>query len=146
MNPRMRLATDILLSALNATATGDTAAIKKFYAPDVVGWSAGEVISSVDDLIAEAAQRGGAWSEVRVEAEPVELPGGPVVAEWRLTALHTGTLHLDHDLEIEATGRRLELRGAIFADLADGKIAGFRQYWDPADLLDQLGLMDQDGV
>ncbi|MEV4895082.1 ester cyclase [Nonomuraea sp. NPDC055795] len=138
----MAQATNILLGALNASATGDASAIRKFYSPNVVGWSAGEDIASIEDLIAEAVGRSDALSEIQVRAVPVEFPGGPVVAEWTMTALHTGPLRLDDDLEIEPTGRRLELRGAIFAELTDGKIADFRQYWDPADLLEQLGLMD----
>ncbi|MFI6502066.1 ester cyclase [Nonomuraea typhae] len=140
----MAQATEILLSALNASATGDAKAIRQYYAPDVVGWSAGEDIASVEDLLAEATSRSGALSEVRVEAAPVELPGGPVVAEWTMTARHTGPLKLDDGLAIAATGRRLELRGATFARLENGKVAGFRQYWDPADLLEQLGLMDEE--
>jgi ketosteroid isomerase-like protein len=142
----MATATEVLCRAITASATGDTAAIKEYYAPDVVGWSAGEDIASVQDLIAEAITRGGALSEITVAVQPMQLPSGQVAAEWRLTARHTGPLRLDDELEIEPTGRRLELRGAVFAQVTDGQVADFRQYWDPADMLEQLGLMDEPPV
>ncbi|GAA3470628.1 ester cyclase [Nonomuraea roseola] len=74
-------------------------------------------------------------------ASPVELPDGTVVAEWRLTARHTGSLKLDDDVVIPATGRSLDLRGALFARVDQGRISEFRQYWDEADLFEQLGLL-----
>ncbi|MFI6324965.1 nuclear transport factor 2 family protein [Nonomuraea sp. NPDC050556] len=133
----------IVLDALNATATGDTKRITELYAEDCTGWTAGTAIGSRDELLSEAEGRGEGLSDITMEASPIELPDGSVVAEWRMTAVHTGTLFLDDDLSLPATHRPLDLRGAMFAEIQDGQIQNFRQYWDEADLLEQLGLLGE---
>lgn len=137
-------ASDLVRRALEATASGDLAAIETLYADRLDGWSAGHPIRARDELTAEAASRAAALSDVRVETEPIDLPDGRVAAEWRLEAHHTGVLRLDEDFEVPPTGRRLELRGAMFAEVRDGRITAFRQYWDQAELLEQLGVLDED--
>lgn len=138
-------ATETVRAALNATANGDVDAIRNLYSADCRGWIAGDEITSNEELIEDAKERRGALSEIRVEAEPAELPDGTVAVEWHLTARHTGPLLLDGEHAIEATGRPLDLRGAMFAEVREGRITSFRQYWDQADLLEQLGLLtDED--
>lgn len=133
--------TQIVLDALNATARGDIQRITELYAPDCTGWTAGQTIGSREELLAEADGRGHALTDITMEASPIELPDGSVVAEWRMTARHTGPLALDDGAALPATGRPLDLRGAIFAEVEDGQIQNFRQYWDESDLLEQLGLL-----
>lgn len=135
--------TETVLAALRATTSGDTARITELYAPDLRGWSAGQEITSRDELLGDAGTRATALSDIELDASPVALPDGTVVAEWRLTARHTGELRLGDDFVVPPTGRTLDLRGAIFARVADGRISEFRQYWDEADLLEQLGLLDE---
>lgn len=135
-------AADLVLRALRASATGDADAIRALYADHVDGWSAGEPIRTRDELATEVRSRATALSDVRLETDPAELPDGRVVAEWRLTARHTGTLSLG-DIDVPATGRPLDLRGAMFAEVHDNRITAFRQYWDTADLLEQLGMLDE---
>lgn len=137
-------AADLVRRALEATASGDADAIRSLYADDLDGWSAGEPIRTRDELVAEAASRGTALSDVRVRADPAELPDGRVAVEWRLEARHTGTLRLTDDFEVPPTGRSIDLRGALFAEVRDDRIVAFRQYWDQADLLEQLGLLEED--
>lgn len=133
----------IVLDALQATASGDVQRITELYAPDCTGWTAGQTIGSRDELLSEAEGRGHGLSDITMEASPIELPDGSVVAEWRMTAVHTGPLLLDDDMTLPATNRPLDLRGAIFAEIQDGQIQNFRQYWDEADLLEQLGLLGE---
>lgn len=137
-------AAETVRAALAATAAGDAAAVQELYAPDVTGWVAGAEIRDRQELLDEVSGRDGALSDIRVETDPVDMPGGGVAAEWRLTARHTSPLRLGDELTVEATGRRVELRGAMFAEVAGGRITAFRQYWDTADLLEQLGLLDEE--
>jgi predicted ester cyclase len=46
-------------------------------------------------------------------------------------------LSIDEDLNIEATGRRLHLSGATFAEFSDDKVNAFRNYFDDLALLEQ---------
>lgn len=133
--------TETVLDALVATAAGDMERIEALYAPDCRGWSAGRDIASREELLADAGDRATGLSDVRVEASPMELPDGTVVAEWRLTARHTGELNLGDDVVVPPSGRTLDMRGAMFAELRGDRITAFRLYWDEADLLDQLGLL-----
>ena len=56
------------------------------------------------------------------------------VVETMFRGVHNGNF-----LGVEATGRPVALRLAIFIDLRDGLLAGERFYWDRAGLLAQLG-------
>lgn len=133
----------LVVDALNATARGDVRRITELYAPDCTGWTAGRTIGSRDELLAEAEGRGNSLSDITMEASPIELPDGSVVAEWRMTARHTGPLPLEEGMSMPATHRPLDLRGAIFAEIEDGQIQNFRQYWDETELLEQLGLFGE---
>ncbi|MFI6602448.1 nuclear transport factor 2 family protein [Nonomuraea sp. NPDC050536] len=133
--------TETVLEALRAVAAGDAERIAALYAPDCRGWSAGREIPSREELLVGAGDRATGLSDITVEASPMELPNGTVVAEWRLTARHTGELNLGEDVVVPPSGKTLDVRGAMFAELRGGQIAAFRQYWDEADLLDQLGLL-----
>ena len=64
--------------------------------------------------------------------------GDNAIAEWRVGADHTGTLHIEDDLEIEPSGRRIVLAGATFAEFRGDQICAFRNYFDDAALLEQL--------
>ncbi|WP_062430837.1 ester cyclase [Herbidospora daliensis] len=65
----------------------------------------------------------------------------PLIVEWTATGTHTGPFLLPDGRDLEATGRRITLRGtcASFVD-DDGKIATHREYFDQLELFSQLGL------
>ena len=48
---------------------------------------------------------------------------------------------LDEGVEVEPTGRRLELRGVLVAEFEGDRIGSFRQYWNEVELIDGLGLL-----
>jgi hypothetical protein len=56
----------------------------------------------------------------------------------RLT--HSGPLPLDGDAVLDPTGLRVTLHGVTVAEFDGARIASFRQYWNEAELLDQLPL------
>ena len=133
----------VLRDALHAAATGDQALIQRVYTEDVSGWSPVLEVSSRDDLAADLRGRKAAFSDVDVTLDPVDAVGDKLIAEWRLAATHTGVLALD-ELQLEPTGRRVELRGVFIAEFEGDRIRRFRQSWYEVDLIDGLGLLPED--
>ena len=73
----------------------------------------------------------------RAELLRVITSGACVVVEWKTTGTFSKTFR-----EREPNGRRFERRGCAVAEVVDGKIARYRDYFDRAILLQQLDLMD----
>ena len=131
----------MLRDALHAAVTGDESLIEHVYTEDVTGWSPVMAVSSRDELTAELRGRSGAFSDIDLVLDPVEAVGDKLIAEWRVAATHTGVLALDEDVEVEPTGRRLELRGVLVAEFEGDRIRSFRQSWNEVELIDGLGLL-----
>jgi len=134
---------EVLRDALRAAATGDQALIERVYTEDVSGWSPVLDVTSRDDLATDLRGREAAFSDLDLTLDPIDAVGDKLIAEWRVAATHSGPLVLD-ELELEPTGRRIELRGVFIAELEGDRIRAFRQYWDEAELLDGLGLLPGD--
>ena len=100
-------------------------------------------VTSRDDLAADLRGREAAFSDLDLTLDPIDAVGDKLIAEWRVAATHSGPLVLD-ELELEPTGRRIELRGVFIAEFEGDRIRAFRQYWDEAELLDGLGLLPDD--
>jgi ketosteroid isomerase-like protein len=131
---------EIAHTALLALINGDAKAITAVYAPDVVGLTPVTEVLSREQLIAEVSDQRTAFSSLVLTDEPAETGSGTVATEWVVTAVHTGPVEVD-DLVIEPTGAVLTLRGAMFAEIRDGQVVRFRQYWNEVDLIEQLGLL-----
>jgi predicted ester cyclase len=61
--------------------------------------------------------------------------GETVVVEWLVHGTHAGRYE-----DQPPTGRRFERRGCSVAEVRDGKIVGYRDYFDRLTLTEQLGL------
>jgi ketosteroid isomerase-like protein len=133
----------IVRSALEAAVTGDEAPVERGYTDDVTGWSPTATASSRADLVADLRGHKGVFSDVDLALDAVDEVGDKVIAEWRVAATHTGALELD-DLRLDATGRRVEVRGVLIAEFEGDRIKRFRQYWDEVALLEGLGLLPED--
>ncbi|GII27058.1 ester cyclase [Planotetraspora mira] len=64
----------------------------------------------------------------------------PMMVEWTGTGTHTGPVLLPDGQELEATGRRITLRGTCASFVENGKIVTHREYFDQLELYTQLGL------
>ena len=51
---------------------------------------------------------------------------------------------IDDDVAIEPSGLRFTLHGVTVAEFDGNRICRFRQYWDEAELLAQIGLLPDD--
>lgn len=66
--------------------------------------------------------------------------GDQAVGEMLYTGTHTGPLAGPQG-EIPPTGKSVELRGAAWITIRDGKVARFNGYYDTMSMMVQLGLM-----
>ena len=64
----------------------------------------------------------------------------PMTVEWTGTGTHTGPFLLPDGRELEATGRRITLRGICASFVENGKVVTHREYFDQLELYTQLGL------
>ena len=127
---------------LDATVTGDRAAMADLVTADVTGWSPNLFVTSRDELLAALEQREDAFSGIEVRVQGLDQVGDKAVAEWHVAVDHTGPLAVDDDLVIEPTGRRLHVSGATVAEFDGDRICAFRSYFDDLALIEQL-LVDE---
>ena len=134
----------VLVRALEKSFDHD-ASIGDFYTDDVRTWSPGLSTSSLSELLAEAERRDDAFSDVQVEVAPLDAGSGYACAEWTVTMTHTGPFALAGGSVVEPTGTRLTLYGVTVAEFRDSRICSLRQYFDRLSVLEQLGLLSEEG-
>lgn len=95
--------------------------------------------AAIEQDVAEVRR---AMPDARFTLRSMLQSGGTVAIEYEVSGTHLGPLALP-DGEVAPTGRRLELPGAVFARVDDeGFIIEERRYYDVADLLVQIGLVN----
>jgi ketosteroid isomerase-like protein len=134
----------VLVQAIEASVAGDSNMIGDLYTKDVHAWSPAMTVSSAAQLAVEFEDRDDAFSDIELEMSPLPVGGDQACVEWIATATHGGPLVVDDDAVIEATGRRITLRGVTVADFDGERIRAFRQYWDEVGLLVELDLLPED--
>lgn len=122
---------------LHLVATGDDAAVDDLVTDDVTGWSPNLHVTSRSQLIDALDGREEAFSGVEVNVRSLDEISDKAIAEWHVALDHTGPLVIDDDTVIEATGRRLHLSGATFAEFDGDLICAFRSYFDDLALVEQ---------
>ncbi|MET0627131.1 MAG: nuclear transport factor 2 family protein [Acidimicrobiia bacterium] len=127
-----------VMRGLTAGVHGDSTVIAELYTDDVSGWSPVMSVSSAVELAIELEDRGDSFSEIELSFAPLDVDGDAACVEWTMTATHSGSIVVDDDVCIEATGRRLTLHGVTVAEFAGERICSFRQYWDEGELLAQI--------
>jgi steroid delta-isomerase-like uncharacterized protein len=80
------------------------------------------------------------FSDHRVETSRLIEEGDTVVAETTWWATNTGPLPMPDGSEIPATGKTVELPMVSVLAVRDGKVANWRDYYDNAVVMSQLGL------
>ena len=128
----------VLLKALEAEVAGASVDLDTLFTDDVVGWSPYASVSGLAALVALAALREIAFSDVVILLRGLDEVGNKAYAEWLIEADHTGPLVLGEDAELEPTGRRVQLAGVTVADFRGGKIRSYRTYFDDLSLIEQI--------
>ena len=130
-----------LVRGIEASVVGDSTVIAGLYTKDVKGWSPAVSVSSAAELAGEFEDREEAFSDIELDLVPLDVSGDRACVEWVATATHSGPLVVDDDVLIEPTGLRCRVRGVTVAEFDGDRIRSFRQYWDEASLIEQLGLL-----
>jgi ketosteroid isomerase-like protein len=131
-----------LTTALRMGVSGDVVGLKDVFTEDVVGWSPNLSVASRHDLAEAFGERQDSFTDITLDIGATETVGNKVIAEWVVTANHTGPFTVGEDLVIEPTGRQLVLAGATFAEFKGDQIVAFRSYFDDAALLEQMLVSD----
>ncbi len=122
---------------------GDLDGVMDLYAEDAI------------QIMPEGTFEGRAAIRERLSREFVAIPdiswtvlsfveqGDAFADEWSFVATHTGPFQLPDGSELQATGRRVQLRGMELVEVRDGKIVVDNLYYDNVAVLAQLGLMPE---
>jgi ketosteroid isomerase-like protein len=131
----------IVIDALRAGLVGDRDTLARLYTDDVTAWTPTLAMSSASELIAELDRRDDAFSDIELDAVPLDVGGDYACVEWRVTMTHTGTLEIESS-SIEPTGLEVTINGVTIAEFRGDRICSLRQYWDELSVFEQLGLID----
>ena len=129
---------DALRTLLHSMVTGDASAVADLVTEDVVGWSPNLMVESRDELLTALDVRDDSFTQVEFDLAALDHIGDKSIAEWHVSADHTGPLFIDDDLAIESTGRRLHLSGVTIAEFDGDRICAFRSYFDDMALIEQV--------
>jgi hypothetical protein len=130
--------TAVLRRLLEASIGADPHTIADVVTKDVSGWSPNLNVRSREELLDVVGDLDDVFTNVEGTIDAVDEVGDKTIAEWHLSADHTGRLVLDDDLFLEPTQRRLHLAGATFAEFEGDRICAFRHYFDDLALLEQV--------
>jgi ketosteroid isomerase-like protein len=121
---------DALVRVLRAAIANDAETIRALCVTDVRVWTPARTAASVDEVVKALAERDGVFSDIELETTPLDVAGDHACVEWIANMA-------------EPTGVAVALHGVAIAEFDGERIASVRQYWDHAELFDQLGLVDQ---
>ena len=129
-----------LVSALRAGIERDLDTLRTLLSDDVKAWTPTFSAGSLDDVLQELAGPANVFSELALDATPLDVSGDFACVEWTVEGTHTGELRLGEQLSIEATGIRITIHGVTVAEFDGERICSLRQYWDEFAALEQLGV------
>ncbi|MFF1880754.1 ester cyclase [Pseudarthrobacter sp. NPDC058196] len=126
---------EAILKAWNgAWGDGDLAAFENLLAPDYVrrSKSGSEDYASLRKTI-EAMHT--AFPDSSTEILDIVEDGTKVAVHWKTTGTHQGEF-----MDVQATGRSVNVTGASFLRFENDKLAEEWVIWDPRELLSALGI------
>ena len=114
------------------------ATLGEVFTDDVTVWSPNLSAEGLADLAENLGFREGAFSDVEVQIDGLDVFGHKGLAEFRVSATFSGPFVIDEDVVVEPNGRQLLLGAAAVADFDGDKIKALRGYFDDATLLEQM--------
>ena len=126
-------------NANNLYSAGNLEIVEQNYRSDAVVRTPDDTFEGHDGVRRFLARYREAFPHMTIDLERVFSAKNYVCSEWTFSGKHTGPFE-----GIEPTGRRVHLEGASVSVLAKNRIERERHYWDRADLLEQLGLSDNE--
>ena len=114
---------------------GDYSALRDLIHPDYVYRTPGQELRGPQQIEDLFELYRAAFPDLHVQINDLVAAADKIAITITLTATHAGSL-----TGIDATGRRVKIRGSVFSRFAGGRIV---EEWE---LLDQLSLLEQLGV
>jgi predicted ester cyclase len=109
---------------------------------DFVDVAAGETSHGPDEIVASFWMWANAFSDMAIETLNVASTDRGAAGEFVGRGTHDGSLPAP-DGEIAPTGKRIEVRFSVLAEVEGERLAGFREYYDAMTLMAQLGLIPE---
>lgn len=135
----MTTATDTFTGLLDAYNRHDIDALREFYTEDCVEISPNEKLDGRDAITADAANLWAAFPDTRLEVLNVVHGDDHRAIEYIWHGTSTSAYNMADGSTIEPTGKAVHLRGCSISKLRDGKICSVHQYFDRAEMMEQLG-------
>jgi hypothetical protein len=107
------------------------------FTDDATVWSLNMLAAGIADLAENLGLREGAFSDVELVFDSLDVFGKRGLAEFRVMATFSGPFVINEQVVIEPNGRQLLLAAAV-ADFEGDKIKAIRAYFDDASLLEQM--------
>jgi hypothetical protein len=114
------------------------AGLGEVFTDGVTVWSPNLLVEGVAELAESLGFREGAFSDVDVQVDGLDVFGNKGLVEFRVSATFSGPFVVDDDVVVEPNGNRLLLGAAAVADFEGDKIKALRAYFDDASLLEQM--------
>jgi ketosteroid isomerase-like protein len=131
----------IMRRVTEAAMRGDADTLGALYAVNAVIVTPDQgTLSGRDAIVEWSAAFRTAFPDLSWEPVHEHEAGNTAIDEGLIVGTHTGPLESHDGQSIPATGRRVRLRMADAATVADGVVTSHRFYFDQLELLGQLGL------
>jgi len=114
------------------------ATLGEVFTDGVTVWSPNLLAEGLADLAENLRFREGAFSDVDVQIDGLDVFGNKGLVEFRVSATFSGPFVVDEEVVVEPNGNKLLLGAAAVADFDGDRIAALRAYFDDASLLEQM--------
>ena len=131
----------VLRRAIESCISPDDDTIAKLgelFTDNATVWSPNVLAVGLADLSETIVFREGAFSDIAIKFDSLDMFGSRGLAEFTVFATFSGPFVLDETAVIEPNGQQLVLGIAAVADFDGNKINALRAYFDDASLLEQM--------
>ncbi|WP_371781606.1 ester cyclase [Streptosporangium subroseum] len=129
--------TDGLVAAFNAH---DFETAASFFGPRAIYVCPGGIAEGREEIASYFALYFEGFPDIKITPHSWTSCEDLVVIEWTATGTHTGPFLLPTGGAVQATGRRVAVRGCDIRTVEDELIASQRVYYDQLEMLTQLGV------
>ncbi|RYU11994.1 ester cyclase [Nocardioides iriomotensis] len=134
---------DLMNRATEAVLTGDLAALRDIYAPDVVATTPDEgELHGIDRFIEWNQSFVGSFTDREYVPLLEHETADCAIDQGDFVGTNTEPMTLPDGQTVPPTGKQVRVRAADVATVRDGRIVRHDFYFDQLDLLVQLGLME----
>lgn len=137
-------ADEVILAALDAFAAGDRAGWEAAMARDVVYWEpcTGRRLMGTTQVADAVFLWKASWPDLRHSDTTTITQGEQVCVETVWLGTQTGPLYTPDGQTLPATGRQTVNPAAMVVSVRDGRVASMHHYFDLANIMRALGLVE----